>query len=180
MDGRFAEECSPSLLRAQIALAALSELGEEARLLSRCCESVLRLLSTEGRQVRFLMDRLGNAGLMSSRSAAQRAENESTFRRANEDLERKAQELGFGEQHSPYLCECEDPACTEVVLLARSEYEAVRSNPRGFFIVPGHDATEDRVVGQHDGFQVVEKTGEEGRMVEEQDPRSQPGADDDG
>ena len=113
---------------------------------------------------------------MSSRSAAQRAENESTFRRANEDLERKAQELNFGDQHPPYLCECEDPACTEVLLLARSEYEAVRSNPRGFFIVPGHDASEDRVVEQHDGFHVVEKTGEEGRIVEEQDPRSQRGA----
>lgn len=117
---------------------------------------------------------------MSSRSAAQRAQNESTFRRANEDLERKAQALGFGEQQSPYLCECEDPACTEVVMLARSEYEAVRSNPRGFFIVPGHDATEDRIVEQRDGFHIVEKTGEEGRIVEEEDPRSQTGAQPDG
>jgi len=114
-----------------------------------------------------------------SRSAAQRAENESIFRLANEHLERKAQDLDIGE-HSPYLCECEDPACTEVIMLARSEYEAVRRDPRGFFIVPGHDAKEDRVVEQHDGFHVVEKTGEEGRIVEELDPRRRRGAEKDG
>ena len=142
---------------------------------------MLRKLSrvpvSSGSRVCFWLDPLGHTRLMSSRSAAQRAENESTFRSANEGLERKAQELDFGDQRSPYLCECEEPACTEVVMLARSDYEAVRSNPRGFFIVPGHDASEDRVVEQHDGFHVVEKTGEEGRIVEEQDPRSQPGAD---
>jgi hypothetical protein len=108
----------------------------------------------------------------SSRSAAQRAENESNFRRANENLERTAQSLLLGEEPTPYLCECENPRCTDVVMLDRSDYEAVRSNPRRFFIVPGHDAPEDSVVDEHDGFHVVEKTGEEGRLVEEQDPRS--------
>jgi hypothetical protein len=107
-----------------------------------------------------------------SRSDAQRAENESTFRRANEDLEQSAQALSFGEQPTPYICECEDLGCTDVVMLARSDYEAVRSEPRRFFIVPGHDAPEDRVVGEHQGFDVIEKTGEEGRLVEEQDPRN--------
>jgi hypothetical protein len=113
----------------------------------------------------------GNAGLM-SRSAAQRAENESTFRRANEDLEQKAQALSFGEQPTPFLCECENPRCTDVILLARSDYEAVRSDPRRFFIVPGHDVPEDQLVEERDGFHVIEKTGEEGRLVEEQNPRS--------
>jgi hypothetical protein len=107
-----------------------------------------------------------------SRSAAQRAENESTFRRANENLKGKARELNFGEEPTPYLCECEDRGCTEVLMLARSDYEDVRRHPRRFFIVPGHDAAEDRVVGERNGFHVVEKTGEEGRLVEEQDPRS--------
>jgi len=113
----------------------------------------------------------GNARLM-SRGAAQRAKNESTFRRANEDLEQKARAWSFGEQPTPYLCECEDLRCTDVVMLGRSDYEAVRSDPRRFFVVPGHDVPEDRVVEEYDGFHVVEKTGEEGRLVEEQDPRS--------
>lgn len=38
--------------------------------------------------------------------------------------------------------------------------------------MPGHDAAGDRVIGGSDEFSVVEKTGEEGRLVEEQDPRS--------
>jgi len=46
--GRFIEECSPSLLRAQFAPAALPELREEARLLRRCCESFPESLSAEG------------------------------------------------------------------------------------------------------------------------------------
>ena len=56
-------------------------------------------------------------------------------------------------------------------MLARSDYEAVRSDPRQFFVVPGHDAAQDNVVEEHAGFHVVEKTGEEGRLVENQDPR---------
>lgn len=106
-----------------------------------------------------------------SRSAAQRAANESTFRRANEDLERKAEAWEFGEQPTPYLCECDDPLCTEVVMLARADYEGVRSDPKHFFVVPGHDADEDNVVEEHEGFHVVEKTGEEGRLVEEASER---------
>jgi hypothetical protein len=107
-----------------------------------------------------------------SRSDAQRAANESTFRRANEGIERKAQDLDLGEQPTPYLCECSQLSCTQVLMLGRSEYEDVRAHSRRFFIVPGHDASEDMVVEEHDGFQVVEKTGEEGRLVEEQDPRT--------
>jgi hypothetical protein len=109
---------------------------------------------------------------MSNRSAARRAENESSFRRANENLEQKAQALSFGEQPTPYLCECEDPRCTEIVMLTRSDYENIRSDPRRFFVVPGHDAREDQVVAEHTHFHVLEKTGEEGRLVEAQDPRS--------
>ena len=115
-----------------------------------------------------------------SRSAAQRAENESTFRRVNEGLEQKAEKWSFGEQPTPYLCECEDPRCTELVMLARSEYEVVRTHPRRFLVAPGHDANEEQVIDRHDGYHVVEKTGEEGRLVEEQDPRSGGGVKSDG
>jgi hypothetical protein len=107
-----------------------------------------------------------------SRSEAQRAENESTFRLANEDLAAKAESLAFGDQQTPYLCECEDERCTEVVMLGRSEYEDVRGHPRQFVVVPGHDASGDDVIAERGRFHVVEKRGEEGRLVEQQDPRS--------
>jgi hypothetical protein len=106
------------------------------------------------------------------RSEVQRAENESAFRRVNEELAQKAQELCFGDERTPYLCECEDERCTQVVTLTRAEYEEVRDHSRWFFVVPGHDGPDDSVVGELGNVHVVEKTGEEGRLVEAQDPRS--------
>ena len=100
------------------------------------------------------------------------AANESTFRDANETMRRKADEITGGRGATPYLCECEDERCTEVMALTREDYEAVRSRPRTFVIVAGHQSSDDRIVAERDGLVIVEKTGEEGALVEEQDPRS--------
>jgi hypothetical protein len=107
-----------------------------------------------------------------TRSAEQRARNESTFREANEKLEAKVVELSLAEQRTPYLCECDDPSCTAIIHLTIPEYEAVRGNPRQFIVIAEHDAAPDRVVEEHEGFTVIQKTGEEGRLVEGQDPRA--------
>jgi hypothetical protein len=107
-----------------------------------------------------------------ARSAEQRAKNESTFREANEKLERKVVELSLTEERTPYLCECDDPTCTSIVHLTVPEYEAVRSNPRQFAVIPDHDSSPAEVVEEQEGFTVIEKTGEEGRLVERQDPRA--------
>jgi hypothetical protein len=104
--------------------------------------------------------------------AERAAANESTFREVNERLEKKAADLAFGEERTPYLCECENKSCTRVILLARQEYEAIRANPRTFAIVPGHQSGDERVTREEAGFIVVEKTGEEGELVQERDPRS--------
>ena len=106
------------------------------------------------------------------RSAEQRAANESRFREANETLERKVVKLSIIDSRTPYLCECDDPRCTAIIKLSVHEYEAVRSKPTQFVVTPGHDAEPDRVLEQHEGFDVIKKTGEEARLVEEQDPRS--------
>lgn len=107
-----------------------------------------------------------------ARSAEQRAANESRFREANEKLERTVVKLSITESRTPYFCECDDPRCTAIITLSIREYEAVRSKPTRFVITPGHDAEPDRVVEQHEGFHVIEKTGKEAELVEEQDPRS--------
>jgi hypothetical protein len=52
-------------------------------------------------------------------------------------------------------------------MLTHSEYEAVRQKPKQFALVPGHHSRSDRIVEEHEDFMVVEKTGEEGRLVEE-------------
>jgi hypothetical protein len=105
------------------------------------------------------------------RSAERAAENEATFRSVNERLEEKAAELGLSEERTPYLCECEDERCTQVIQLTRGEYEAVRKHPRTFAVVPGHQESDDSVVREEAGFTIIEKTGEEGRLVVERDPR---------
>lgn len=107
-----------------------------------------------------------------AQSAAQRARNESTFREANEKLEAKVVELALAEERTPYLCECNDPHCTSIVKLTVPEYEAVRSKPRQFVIKPGHEASPDQIVEEREGFTLIEKTGEEAQLVEQQDPRT--------
>lgn len=106
------------------------------------------------------------------RSAERAAANEARFRQANEQIHQKVIELGAEGGRAPYLCECEDERCTTVLLLTGEEYEDVRSGSTRFVVAPGHDDGDSHVVDAHDGFMVIEKTGEEGRLVEELDPRS--------
>jgi hypothetical protein len=106
------------------------------------------------------------------RPAERAAENESTFRGANETLEERAEEIVGGRRPTPYLCECDDERCTQIVLLTRDQYEAIRANSRTFVLAVGHESPNDRVLKEGPTFTIVEKTGEEGELVEQQDPRS--------
>ena len=106
------------------------------------------------------------------RSAERTARNEARFRAANEQIHDKVAELELAERPNPYLCECEDERCTTIVLLSSEEYEAVRSRPRRFLVARSHQSPGDHVVAEYDGFTVVDKAGEEGRLVEETAPRS--------
>jgi len=105
------------------------------------------------------------------RSVERAAANEARFREANEQIDEKVHELGSLNRPAPYLCECEEERCTTVVLLTAAEYEHVRGASRRFVVAPGHQEEDDRVVDRRGGFTVIEKTGEEGRLVEELDPR---------
>jgi hypothetical protein len=107
-----------------------------------------------------------------ARSVAKAAENEVTFRSVNERLEKKAEELELGDSPTPYLCECEDEGCRDVVLLRHDLYEDVRAHPRRFIVVPGHQQGDDEPIREEAGFTVIEKHGEEGDLVARQDPRS--------
>jgi hypothetical protein len=107
-----------------------------------------------------------------SRSRHQAAENEATFRLANESLERKAGELDLTDEPMPLLCECEDERCTSVIRLSRAEYEVVRAHSRRFVMVSGHQEPDDRVVREEPEFTIIEKAGEEGEVVSRLDPRA--------
>lgn len=101
------------------------------------------------------------------------AENDATFRSANERMRRAAEEFGM-EERVPFFCECADPSCQEIVQLSIEEYEHVRRDPRHFVNVPGHEAAArgaGAVVADHGRFVVVEKLGIAGEIVEELDER---------
>ena len=103
-------------------------------------------------------------------SEARAAKNEVSFRKANERLGEKRRELAVGGK-TPFLCECSDPHCTEIVQLTFAEYEHVRSNPTWFLIAAGHEADATATIKEHDAYTVVEKAGVAGQIAEEEDPR---------
>ena len=93
--------------------------------------------------------------------------NEATFREINESVrsDPPGGPLSF-------RCECGRLGCNRLVALDRDAYEAVRRNPRRFFMIPGHEIPEyERVVERHDGYWVVEKHDDAAEVAERTDPR---------
>ena len=105
------------------------------------------------------------------------AKNEVTFRNANDEICRSADRLGISAL-IPFICECDDPECRELVQLSLEEYGDVRRDPRRFFKTLGHEQTAGatgRVVARNERYVVVEKTGRSGRVAEEEyHPREVP------
>jgi hypothetical protein len=102
-----------------------------------------------------------------------RARNELLFREVNERVEEINDRLdGAGPSPMIFVCECGNTDCNEKIELTRPQYEALRANPKHFAVLPGHeDLKIARVLEQHDGFLVAEKTGEAAEMAIEEDPR---------
>jgi hypothetical protein len=112
-----------------------------------------------------------NANAMDTTQSHERAaRNEVLFREANEKLGDKRQELEIAGR-TPFLCECDDPTCTELVRLSLEQYEHARSQANWFLVAIGHDPQEALVDEDHDGYAIVEKIGVAGRIAEEHNPR---------
>jgi hypothetical protein len=98
--------------------------------------------------------------------------NESVFRQVNEGIERGQWP---GEEDAPvgFRCECARLGCNELLELSVRKYEQVRSDPRRFIVVPGHERRDaEVVVERHPGYLVVEKLDQAGETAVEHDPRS--------
>jgi hypothetical protein len=85
------------------------------------------------------------------------------FRAENEHIYASADALSM---HGPipFLCECADPACTEIVRMSDIEYDTVSQYPCRFFNVSGHEASSveagaERVLLVIGEFTVVVKVG---------------------
>ena len=86
------------------------------------------------------------------------ARNQVIFREVNQRLREMLDAVPSG--MGDYLCECSDVGCSETIELDTTEYEAIRSMPNVFLIVPGHERLEvERVlVDDNERFMLVEKT----------------------
>lgn len=105
-------------------------------------------------------------------SDERKAQNEAIFREANEQVRQAAALLPAAGAATPFICECEDAGCREIVQLDAAEYEAVRAEPTTFLIAPGHPSSTGELVTDHGRYAVVRKTGTAGRIAEATDPRS--------
>lgn len=100
------------------------------------------------------------------------AQNEAVFREVNERVGEIAHQLGAGVPYE-FLCECANADCTFRIELPTSVYEAIRSDPRQFVVLPLHYTPEvEELVAEEEGHWIVRKTGEAGELVEQLDPRS--------
>lgn len=105
------------------------------------------------------------------------ARNEALLREFNERVEDVAGGFDVRDEGDAlrieFVCECGDLECLERIELTRAQYEAVRSDPRRFVVLPGHEDLEvARVVEKHDRHLVVEKLDEAAEVAIEHDPRS--------
>jgi hypothetical protein len=104
------------------------------------------------------------------------ARNEALFREVNErvqELERQRQDATDERVRWEFLCECGQETCTDPVKMTRAEYEAVRSDPVRFAVLPGHEQPEVEVVRERtDRFLVVEKVPGEADVARATDPRA--------
>jgi hypothetical protein len=102
--------------------------------------------------------------------------NQSTFRSTNERIQRAALSHRFAaRQRVPFVCECADPNCSEIVMLSLLDYDAVRAHPDRFFLAAGHEdaeATHERILEAEAGYAIVEKIGTAGVEAERLDPRN--------
>lgn len=86
--------------------------------------------------------------------------NNARFRGANERISETAHDVGAEMERIPFLCECPQEDCMEIVRLTPDEYNAIREHSRRFLTAVGHETAEKpvgEVVARHDGYVVVEK-----------------------
>jgi hypothetical protein len=108
-------------------------------------------------------------------SAERVAQNQATFRNANEGIQEAARDYG-SDDILPFICECSETSCMELVRLTLGEYEAVRAQSTHFISAPGHyraAAAWAKVVERRDGYEIVEKIGRAGGIADALDPRSE-------
>jgi hypothetical protein len=101
-------------------------------------------------------------------------ENEVLFRDVNERLRELGEGFSMITEEAEFVCECGNSACADQVRMSLSTYEEIRSDPKHFFVIKGHEEPEvEKVLSEREGYLVVEKLpgGPAGAAIRD-DPRS--------
>jgi hypothetical protein len=99
--------------------------------------------------------------------------NEVLFREVNERLRELGEGFSLVSEEAEFVCECANQSCTERIRMPLAVYEEIRSDPKRFFVIAGHEEPEfEKVVEERDGYLIVEKLpgGPAGIAIKE-DPR---------
>jgi hypothetical protein len=96
--------------------------------------------------------------------------NEALFREVNERI----REITTYDSDVEFLCECGDPACARPMVMSLAEYEDVRTDPKRFVVVPGHELPDlEEIVEMNGRFTVVQKhPGTPTELAVETNPRA--------
>jgi hypothetical protein len=100
---------------------------------------------------------------------------EAAYRIANERMA-AWEERQSSDGAESYYCECAIDRCREEIRLTREQYEAVRAQPRQFFVLHGHIIEDlETELERYDTYSVIEKPKQLGPLLDDTDPRGRPG-----
>jgi hypothetical protein len=90
---------------------------------------------------------------------ARAEKNEQAYKHHNERRAEMDEEGGVPEDEPvPFICECDDPACSRAIELPLADYERLSAPPDQFVVAPGHEDPEVEVVVEtHGSYLVVSK-----------------------
>jgi hypothetical protein len=79
------------------------------------------------------------------------------------EVNERIRDLEHGRASGLYdlVCECGDDTCTAVMRMTAEEYEAVRSEPGTYAVLPNHECVTDIVVRRWEGYVVIRLADEE-------------------
>ena len=82
---------------------------------------------------------------------------EEAFRDANRRIMAVADSLSV-DADVPFLCECSDTNCRELIRMPWTEFDALHEVDNLFVVVPGHELLEvEQLVAESDRYNVVKK-----------------------
>jgi hypothetical protein len=101
---------------------------------------------------------------------------EAAFRIANERMAAWEERRTADGAPASYFCECAFANCREEVRLTREEYDAVRGEPRRFFVLHGHIIEDlETELERYASYSVIEKPPALAPLLDDTDPRGEPG-----